>query len=111
MCIQVKILALLLVVTIQGCDYFEAYIEVQCSPIEGGVSCIAERKKGLRQIQACWSVVFVCANGIKAQHEVCSIIPPSLGDRVSKNIAWQEIANYERCEKISAMSVENLLIK
>lgn len=109
--IQAKILALFLVITLHGCDYFEAYIEVQCSPIEGGVSCIAERKKGLRQIQACWSVVLVCSNGIKAQHEVCSIIPPRPGDKVSKNIAWQEIANYERCEKISAMSVEDLLIK
>jgi hypothetical protein len=99
------------VLTLQGCDYFDVQAGVECSQIAGGLSCVVERQKGTRQVQACWSTAFVCENGIKMQHDMCSSVPPAIGDKATKITAWQEISNYNDCDKISAMSVENVVLK
>lgn len=108
---QLKASVLLATLALEGCDYFEVQAQVECSSIEGGISCVIERKEGLRQAEACWSVAFVCRNGIKMQHGMCSNVHPTPGEKVSKIAAWQEIANYKECDKISAMSAENLILK
>ncbi len=106
-----KILILIGILTLHGCDYFDVQAGVECSQIAGGLSCSVERQKGARQIQACWSIALVCENGIKMQQDMCSALPPTAGDKATKITAWQEVTNYKECDKISAMSVENVVLK
>lgn len=111
MSFRLRLIALLCISTIQGCDNFQAEVVVGCETIDGGVSCLVERKSGAKRVDACWSVAFVCVNGTKMQYETCAAAPVALGEKYSKIFAWSELGNYEDCEKISAMSVENLSVK
>lgn len=102
----------LLLPLLASCDYFQstqAYVE--CSVALGGVSCSVERRQGGQNVSACWSVEFVCANGTKTSARSCHPVPPGVGSKAIKEIAWSEFSDFSACDRVSSSSVEKIVVK
>jgi hypothetical protein len=81
---------------------------VECSQIEGGVSCATERQKGLNEVSACWTIEYVCANGTKIKADACAPLPLEVGSKGKKIIAWSEFSNYSSCDRITDSGLTNV---
>lgn len=84
-------------------------VSAACENIPGGYSClISGDNKNATSLGVCWSINRVCENGQKSSAKKCQSVYLAPGKSAKAILANAEFENNEKCDKVSAFSVENV---
>jgi len=85
-------------------------VRVECKDIKGGMSCsITQSANSAKNLNVCWDINRVCENGLRSSTRKCHkvLLEPSVS--VQTAVAFSDFTNHEKCGKVSAVVLENLI--